>query len=129
MLTVLYAFSQIVANKNAEGGNPWGLTWGSDGNLFCANYIGGTNADGSVCLVEIATLDIQVLAGRAVLTWTNSGFSLESAAAAGGTVFECVKCHRPIHQYEFRKSGIFPTHKQLKRSAAGSLTSSDAMAN
>lgn len=84
-LTDLYSFSPLIANKNAEGGDPFGLTWGSDGNLYGVNYIGGVNGDGTVYRVALATLNIQLLTGKAVVTWTNSAYGLQSAPAVTGT--------------------------------------------
>jgi uncharacterized repeat protein (TIGR03803 family) len=84
-VTTLYSFSPLVANVNAEGGDPFGVTFGSDGNLYGVNYIGGADGDGTVYRVTLATLNIQWLSGKAVLTWTNSAYNLQSAPQVTGT--------------------------------------------
>ena len=63
----------------------------SDGNVF----VTGSVCNGSVCDYDYATikysssvrayLEIQKLNNRAVLTWVNSGFSLQSAPDITGT--------------------------------------------
>jgi uncharacterized repeat protein (TIGR03803 family) len=84
-LTTLYSFSPLVANKNAEGGDPFGVTFGSDGDLYGDCFIGGANGDGSVYRVIPGRLNIQWLAGKAVLSWTNSAYALQSAPVVTGT--------------------------------------------
>lgn len=44
-LTTLYSFSSLVASENTEGGDPFGATFGSDGNLYGVNYIGGASGE------------------------------------------------------------------------------------
>jgi uncharacterized repeat protein (TIGR03803 family) len=83
-LTTLYSFSSLVANKNVEGGDPFGVTFGSDGNVYGVNYIGGADGEGSTYRVNLAALTIQLVSGKAVLTWTNSAYGLQSASAANG---------------------------------------------
>ena len=84
-VTTLYSFSPLVANANAEGGDPIGVTFGSDGNLYGVGYIGGANGFGTVFQAALSWLKIQWLSGNAVLVWTNSAFGLQSAPTVSGT--------------------------------------------
>lgn len=59
-LTVIYTFSPLQGGGsgapeiNSDGGNPYGLTLGSDGNLYGATSIGGANGSGTIFKVTTA---------------------------------------------------------------------------
>jgi uncharacterized repeat protein (TIGR03803 family) len=84
--TLLFTFDPLVSGTNATGGEPLPLTLGNDGNFYSLTYWGGTNGFGTIFKFSVApTLNIQWLSGKAVLTWTNSAGSLQSAPAVTGT--------------------------------------------
>jgi uncharacterized repeat protein (TIGR03803 family) len=70
---------------NADGAQPGQLTLGTDGSFYGTCFNGGPTDYGGVFAIATAALNLRRSAGKAVLTWTNSAFSLQSAATITGT--------------------------------------------
>jgi uncharacterized repeat protein (TIGR03803 family) len=83
--SLLFAFDALISKTNATGGEPFALTMASDGNFYGATFQGGLEGYGTVFELALANLNIQLLAGKAVLIWNNSASSLQSAPAVTGT--------------------------------------------
>jgi uncharacterized repeat protein (TIGR03803 family) len=82
---LLYSLPPLVGSTNASGVEPTELTYGSDGNLYGTAYAGGAFGYGTVFeVIILPTLQIQFLNGNAVLSWSNSTYSLLSATKATG---------------------------------------------
>ena len=83
---LLYSFRPLVRGTNASGAEPSQLTLGPDGNLYGTTFAGGIYGYGTVFQVILPpVLKIQYIAGSAVLTWSNTAFSLESATRLDGS--------------------------------------------
>jgi uncharacterized repeat protein (TIGR03803 family) len=82
---LLYSFSPLIASTNLSGVEPSQLAMGSDGNLYGTTFAGGAYGYGTVFQIVLpATLHIQLLNGHAVLSWSNSAYSLLSATKVTG---------------------------------------------
>lgn len=92
----LYSFHPVVSNDsglgtNTDGANPYvALTLGRDGSFYGLAENGGTNGDGTVFKLSLQgqpaiRLNLRITSGNAILTWSNSAFSLQSSLEAAGT--------------------------------------------
>jgi hypothetical protein len=71
---------------NATGAFPTGLILGNNGSFYGTCYKGGAGSYGNIFKVTVGpTLNLQLLSGKAVLSWTNSVFNLQSAPEVTGT--------------------------------------------
>ncbi len=90
VFTPLLAFSARILNggvlTNATGAFPTGLILANDGSFYGTGYKGGANSYGNIFKVTVAPpLNLQSFPGKAVLSWTNSEFSLQSAPTVTNT--------------------------------------------
>jgi uncharacterized repeat protein (TIGR03803 family) len=91
--TVLESFSPVdsVTYTNAQGAEPYGGVVMVGNTLYGTAEFGGPAADGTLFKIELSggapgeQLNIQGIASQVVLSWANSGFTLQSAPAVSGT--------------------------------------------
>lgn len=95
--TNLYSFTGTLSNTNGDGANPTAFLLITGNSLYGAASEGGTEGSGTLFALSLPrpNLNIQLINGTVVLSWTNPGFSLQVASMAVGAYTNVLGANSP----------------------------------
>ena len=85
--TNLYNFTALNNNTNSDGAAPTADLTLSGNSLYGTTPMGGSGGSGTLfaLILPLPNLNIQLISSAAVLTWTNSNFTLQTAPVVTGS--------------------------------------------